>query len=37
VGHQNLNYPLPVGMEAAMDSSAATLHFLPAACLPADV
>ncbi len=36
-GHQRDNYPLPIGMEAVMDSATGTLEFLPQNCLRADV
>lgn len=32
VGHQRENFPLPVGMEAVMDSASGTLEFLPHTC-----
>lgn len=35
-GHQRDNYPLPIGMEAVMDSTTGTLDFLPQNCLRAD-
>ena len=35
-GHQRDNYPLPIGMEAVMDSTTGTLEFLPQNCLRAD-
>jgi len=36
-GHQRDNYPLPIGMEAVMDSATGTLEFLPQNCLHADI
>ncbi|MEA2115471.1 MAG: LD-carboxypeptidase [Thermodesulfobacteriota bacterium] len=35
-GHQRDNYPLPIGMEAVMDSTTGTLEFLPQNCLRAN-
>jgi muramoyltetrapeptide carboxypeptidase len=35
VGHQRHNLPLPVGMEAVMQSSSGLLEFLPQTCTPA--
>lgn len=35
-GHQRDNFPLPIGMEAVMDSTTGTLEFLPQNCLRAD-
>ncbi len=32
IGHRQTNFPLPVGMEAIMDSTTGTLRFLPHTC-----
>ena len=36
VGHQTHNHPLPIGMEAVMDSTTGTLKFLPKKCHQTD-